>query len=292
VDELFARTTSGGTSAWYMTDRLGSVRDVVSSAGSNLDHIAYDGFGNIVSESNSGNGDRFKWTAREWDGTSGLQFNRGRYLEPSVGRWSQLDPIGFVAGSANLYIYVSNSSTITTDPSGQYASFVEDYCHYFNPVNNTYGDAADTVMTGVKWVGWTMMVGAGTMLGGMAIASTGVVQWISGVAVTAARTAAQHAFLLLQRQIALRAAAIAAAAQRGSQVAQSAFNRFQYQADQVLQRSALLGQRFSQWLQNASYRLQPGDGAYSFPDYDARLMRILRAWHQANRVLRTRSEIT
>ena len=34
VDELLARTSSGGTTAWYLTDKLGSVRDIVSSSGS------------------------------------------------------------------------------------------------------------------------------------------------------------------------------------------------------------------------------------------------------------------
>ena len=33
VDELLARTSSGGTTAWYLTDKLDSVRDVVSSVG-------------------------------------------------------------------------------------------------------------------------------------------------------------------------------------------------------------------------------------------------------------------
>ena len=33
VDELLARTSSGGTTAWYLTDKLGSVRDIVSSSG-------------------------------------------------------------------------------------------------------------------------------------------------------------------------------------------------------------------------------------------------------------------
>ena len=48
VDELLARTSSGGTTAWYLTDKLDSVRDVVSSAGSVLDHVVYDSFGNIT----------------------------------------------------------------------------------------------------------------------------------------------------------------------------------------------------------------------------------------------------
>jgi RHS repeat-associated protein len=118
VDELLARTDSGGTTAWYLTDRLGSVRDIASSAGANLDHIAYDGFGNIVSESNSGNGDRFKFTAREWDASTGLQENRERYYAPGVGRWTQLDPIGFSGRDMNMFRYCCNNASFSYDPLG------------------------------------------------------------------------------------------------------------------------------------------------------------------------------
>ena len=33
VDEILARTSSGGTTAWYLTDKLGSVRDIVEHVG-------------------------------------------------------------------------------------------------------------------------------------------------------------------------------------------------------------------------------------------------------------------
>ena len=33
VDEISARTSSSGNLAWYLTDQLGSVTDVVSSSG-------------------------------------------------------------------------------------------------------------------------------------------------------------------------------------------------------------------------------------------------------------------
>ena len=117
IDELFARTDSSGTTAWYLTDRLGSVRDLASTSGGLLDHLAYDAYGNIVSESQPSNGDRFKWTAREWDGTTRLQFNRHRYYAPGVGRWTQLDPIR----SVSLYtdaLYASNAPLNARDPSG------------------------------------------------------------------------------------------------------------------------------------------------------------------------------
>ena len=118
IDELFARTDSSGTTAWYLTDRLGSVRDLASTSGAALDHLAYDAYGNIVSESQPSNGDRFKWTAREWDGTTGLQFNRHRYYAPSVGRWTQLDPRGLSATDSELYGYCRNSPGSANDPQG------------------------------------------------------------------------------------------------------------------------------------------------------------------------------
>ena len=46
---------------------LGSVRDLVDQSGAVQDTIAYDGFGNILSESNEEVGGRFKYTAPEFD---------------------------------------------------------------------------------------------------------------------------------------------------------------------------------------------------------------------------------
>jgi hypothetical protein len=50
IDELLARTDSGGTSAWYLTDRLGTVRDIVNTSGGSIWHGAYNAFGTVVSE--------------------------------------------------------------------------------------------------------------------------------------------------------------------------------------------------------------------------------------------------
>ena len=61
VDQLLARTTSGGTTNWYLDDNLGSVRDIVNITGVEQDHIVYDSFGNILTETNATNGDRFKF---------------------------------------------------------------------------------------------------------------------------------------------------------------------------------------------------------------------------------------
>jgi RHS repeat-associated protein len=115
---LLARTSAAGVSAWYLTDRQGSVRDLVSTSGAVLNHVVYDAYGRVKSETNAANGDRFKYTGRETDAVTGLQSNRARYYDAVIGRWTQEDPIGFAAGDSNLYRYVGNSPTNWSDPSG------------------------------------------------------------------------------------------------------------------------------------------------------------------------------
>jgi hypothetical protein len=43
---------------------------------------------------------------------------RHRDYSPTLGRWTTLDPIRYLAGDVNLYRYVANNSPSKTDPSG------------------------------------------------------------------------------------------------------------------------------------------------------------------------------
>ena len=118
VDQLFARISSGGTAAWYYTDRLGSVRQMVDASGVAQNTITYDGWGSVVNETNGSFGDRWKWTGRELDSETELQYNRWRYYGPGMGRWTTRDPISFAAGDMNLFRYSGNAPVLVTDPSG------------------------------------------------------------------------------------------------------------------------------------------------------------------------------
>jgi RHS repeat-associated protein len=123
LDTLLARY-DGTNTVWYLTDKLRSVRQLVSSSGAVLDQLTYDSYGNILTESNSANGDRFKYTGREYDSEIGLQYNRARYYDPKAGRWISRDPLGFGAGDGNLYRYVGNRLIGTIDPSGYMVAFM------------------------------------------------------------------------------------------------------------------------------------------------------------------------
>ena len=118
VDSVTARISASGTVAWYLTDRLGSVRVLTDATGDVIDRITYDGFGNIIAETNPSASDRYLWTGREFDRVTGLQYNRARYYNPTIGRWTTEDPIGFAGGDTNLYRYVRNDPTNVTDADG------------------------------------------------------------------------------------------------------------------------------------------------------------------------------
>jgi RHS repeat-associated protein len=118
MNGILARTSSGGTIAWYLTDNLGSVDNIVDTSGNVLDTIVYDSFGNIVSESDAANGDRFKFAGMQYDATVGQYFDQARWYMSGSGRFLSRDPKGFGAGDTDLYRYVGNAPTNTTDPSG------------------------------------------------------------------------------------------------------------------------------------------------------------------------------
>src|SRR5258708_3593542 len=98
---------STGTVAWYLTDHLGSVRDLMSATGSLLDHRVYDAFGNLLSESNPSAGDRFGFTAEPLDAATGQQQNNVRRYNPATMQWTTPDPLG-LGPDPDPYRYVGN----------------------------------------------------------------------------------------------------------------------------------------------------------------------------------------
>jgi len=123
VDQIEADESNGNV-LWALTDHLGSVRDVVDDSGTVLNHIVYDAFGGVTSQTNASVVFRYGYTARELDAESGLQYNRARYLDSFTGKFISEDPISFQGGDSNLYRYVENNPIVNTDPSGLVGSGV------------------------------------------------------------------------------------------------------------------------------------------------------------------------
>jgi len=54
----------------------------VDASGAVLVEITYDSFGGILSESNPAQGDRFKFTGREYSPELGIYYYRARWYDP------------------------------------------------------------------------------------------------------------------------------------------------------------------------------------------------------------------
>jgi RHS repeat-associated protein len=115
IDEPLAMDRSG-TIDYYEQDGLGSVTSLTASNGTIAQSYTYDSFGNQTASSGSLT-NFFRYTSREFDPETNLQFSRSRYLDSSIGRFTQEDEIGF-QGGVNFYPYVSNSPLNWIDPTG------------------------------------------------------------------------------------------------------------------------------------------------------------------------------
>ena len=124
VDEMLARYRVGEAVVWYLTDNLGTVRDLADSTGAVVNHVSFDSFGRILAQTAAAVGDRFLFTGRELDGETGLFFYRARYYSPDIGRFVSEDPVGFKENEFGLYGYAANDPLSSLDPHGT-ATLVE-----------------------------------------------------------------------------------------------------------------------------------------------------------------------
>ena len=129
---------------WYLTDHLGSVRDVVDGHGRTLDSILYDAFGNMLVRTDASVDLPYGFTGRELDVATGLYYYRARYYDPAVGRFLTPDPSGLAAGDTNLYRYVGNNPTSLVDPSGLEAQ---------HPMSGLLDDVANGLKSFRQWSG-------------------------------------------------------------------------------------------------------------------------------------------
>ena len=118
-NSYLTRIAASGTVAWYLSDHEGSIRDLASTSGSVIDHIAYDSYGNVISESSPSNGDRMKFDGMAWDAAIGEYYDNARYYDSSTGKFIGQDPTGFSAGDFNLYRFVGNEPTNYIDMNGK-----------------------------------------------------------------------------------------------------------------------------------------------------------------------------
>ena len=120
ANQILTRTVGSGANAgpWvYLTDNIGSVRDLVNWSGQVQDHLDYTGYG-VVMESNPSVGSRYQYAGYQTDVLTGTDFTIARVYNPATGNWQSQDPLQFQAGDSNLSRYVGNDPVDSVDPSG------------------------------------------------------------------------------------------------------------------------------------------------------------------------------
>ncbi|MEZ4458723.1 MAG: RHS repeat-associated core domain-containing protein [bacterium] len=99
-----------------LSDHLSSASTTVDGTGVKVSREAYTAYG----ESTYGSFEkkRYRFTGKERDEESGLNYHSARYYAPWLGKWLSPDPSGFVDGP-NLYNYVRGNPVISADPIGR-----------------------------------------------------------------------------------------------------------------------------------------------------------------------------
>ncbi len=117
IDEPIAEVTASGTYEYFHSDHHGSVIAMSASSGSLTEGpFLYDSYGN--STCSGAGGVPFRYTGQYLDPETCLYYYRARYYSPTMGRFLQVDPVGYTA-DMDLYTYVGNDPTDKTDPSGK-----------------------------------------------------------------------------------------------------------------------------------------------------------------------------
>jgi RHS repeat-associated protein len=107
---------SGAKKSVYLSDQLGSVRDVVDAdSGALLGALDYRPYGQVYRQ--VGDKPLYQYGQLLWEPTVELNVSPTRLYNAAVGRWMSRDPIR-EKGGINLYGYVGGSPTMGIDPDG------------------------------------------------------------------------------------------------------------------------------------------------------------------------------
>ena len=104
---------------FHLGDHLGSSNVVVDSGGALVNREEFTPYGETSFGSFAKK--RYRFTGKERDEESGLNYHGARYYSPSLARWSNADPGGLIDG-LNLFRYVRNNPIAIIDQSGYQGS--------------------------------------------------------------------------------------------------------------------------------------------------------------------------
>ena len=143
IDALvFRERVSTGERFYYLGDANFNVTTLIDSDGDAREHYQYDPYGKVtVLNGGTPDSDGDEWTAdpnnasdvhnqylytgRKLDFKTFFYYYRNRYYTAELARFTGRDPIGYWAGDPNLYRYVANEPTNSSDPFGTAGIYVK-----------------------------------------------------------------------------------------------------------------------------------------------------------------------
>jgi RHS repeat-associated protein len=106
-----------------------NVTALVDTSGNAVERYVYDPYGAVTKlkgDWTSPPTTDYAWVylhqGGRYDDNAKLYHFRMRELSPTLGRWMQNDPLGYVAGDSNLYRFVTNNPISRHDPLGLYST--------------------------------------------------------------------------------------------------------------------------------------------------------------------------
>ena len=124
VDAMVERDR-GSERLYALQDANWNVTALVNTSGVVQERYVYDPYGQVTildPNWNVRSSSSFAWVylhqGGRYDVATGWYSFRNRDYSPTLGRWMEVDPIGFTGGDVDLYRYVADDPVMADDPSG------------------------------------------------------------------------------------------------------------------------------------------------------------------------------
>ncbi len=131
VDAMIARDRDSDSNGsleerlYVAQDANFNVTALIDTSGAAQERFQYDAFGSFTvltgawgSRASSSYAWKYLHQGGRWDADGAVYSFRHREFSPTLGRWLQLDPIGFTAGDVDMYAAYGNASPGKLDSSG------------------------------------------------------------------------------------------------------------------------------------------------------------------------------